>query len=134
MPADSNDNPFRWRRHPQLRDRPAADPEEVATAARRRASSSAVRGLFLARNGRLEEAREAFAIAARDDTIDLTAIPGFWKLSRSGMLAASAAYEDVARFRDASALAAQIRTTYRPRAVTPVATTTRPRRNTTINE
>jgi hypothetical protein len=131
MPADGGDTTFRWRRHPQLRNRPATDPRDAAAAARRQARSSAVRGLFLARGGQLEEARAAFASAARDETVDLTAIPGFWTLSRGAMLAAVAAYEDVERFRDSSALAAQIRKTYRPRAVPPI--TARPRSNVTAS-
>lgn len=132
MPADtSSDTAFRWRRHPQLRNRPGAAPGDTAAVARREARSSAIRGLFLARGGQLQEARAAFAIAARDEAIDLTAIPGFWTLSRGAMLAAAAAYDDVGRFRDSSALAAQIRTTYRPRAVTP--NPTQPRRNVTAS-
>lgn len=119
MPAGGNDRPFPWRRHPQLRNRPATDPVDLAEG-NRKARSLAVRGLFLARSGRLEEARAAFALAARNESIDLTAIPGFWSLSRGAMFAATAAYEDVERFRDASALAARIRKTYRPRAVAPI--------------
>lgn len=127
MPADSTDTRFRWRRHPQLRNRPVADPDETAAASRREAHSSAARGIHLAQSERLNEARVAFAFAARDETIDLTAIPGFWSLSRAAMLVASSAYADVDRFRDASALAAHVRTTYRPRAVTRIPPT-RPRR------
>lgn len=120
MPADSTDTRFRWRRHPQLRNRPVADPNATAAASLHDAHPSAARGIQLAQHERLTEAREAFAIAARDETIDLTTIPGFWTLSRAGMLEAASAYADVDRFRDAAALAAHIRTTYRPRAVTRV--------------
>jgi hypothetical protein len=56
-------------------------------------------------------------MAAAETTVDLAAIPGFWQLSRGGMLAAVGAYEDAARFRDASALGAKIRLRYRPRSV-----------------
>lgn len=128
MPADSTDTRFRWRRHPQLRNRPVAGPEETAAATRREARSSATHAVLLARRERLDDARVAFAIAARDETIDLTAIPGFWDLSRAAMLVASTAYADVERFRDAAALAAQVRTMYRPRAMPPISPTTRPRR------
>jgi hypothetical protein len=107
---------FRWRKHPQLRDniRDAADREDLERGTR----SAAVRGLFLARSGRLDEARKAFAVAAGDPGIDLTAIPGFWDLSRGGMLAAASAYEDTDRFREAASLAARVRIRYRPRTVT----------------
>ena len=128
LPADSTDTRFRWRRHSQLRNRPIAGLEDMATASRQEALSSAARGILLARSERLDDAREAFALAARDRTIDLTAIPGFWDLSRAGMLVASTAYADAERFRDAAALAARVRTTYRPRAMRPVLTTTGQRR------
>jgi len=65
------------------------------------------------------EARSAFAQAAVDPSIDLTDLAGFWQLSRSAMLIAAVAYEDVERFRDAAALSARVRTRYRPRALTP---------------
>lgn len=123
VPADSVDARFRWRRHPQLRDRPVASQDRSNGVAQRDARSSAARGVRLARSERLDEARVALAKAASDETIDLTAIPGFWDLSRRAMLIACAAYDDVERFRDAAALAAHIRTTYRPRAVAPLSTT-----------
>ncbi len=110
---------FRWRRHPQLLGQStAARPVDVEDH-ERSARSAAVRGLFLARSGRFDDARSAFAVAA-ESSIDLTAIPGFWDLSRSGMLAAAAAYEDVERFREASALSARIRLRYRPRSMSTV--------------
>lgn len=132
MPADSIDTRFRWRRHPQLRNRPVAGPHEAAAASRREARSSAARGIDLARNERLDEARVAFAYAARDETIDLTTTPGFWNLSRAGMLVASSAYADADRFRDSAALAAHVRTTYRPHAVTRIPPT-RSCRKVTVN-
>lgn len=111
---------FRWRRHPQLlnqsRTGASADVEDLERSAR----SAGVRGLFLARSGRIDEARAAFAIAAGESSVDLSVIPGFWDLSRSGMLAAVSAYDDVERYRDASALGARIRLTYRPRSVSAV--------------
>lgn len=110
---------LRWRRHPQLRTAPPLpDPE----AKRRSARSAAIQGVFLARGSRFEDARAAFTIAAADDAIDLTSLPGFWDLSRGGMLAAVGAYEDVGRFRDAASLAARIRTRYRPRTVSDLPT------------
>jgi hypothetical protein len=119
---------FRWRRHPQLRRREhdivAADTEDLERGAR----SAAVRGLFLARSGRLDEARASFVLAAAEPAVDLTAIPGFWDLSRGGMLAAMHAYEDAGRFREASALNARLRLLHRPRSVAAVpATIHRPR-------
>lgn len=124
MPAGDTESRFRWRRHPQLRNSPVAGTSQSNAASRRDPRSSAMQGVLLARGQRWEEARAAFAIAAADETTDLTAIPGFWNLSRRAMLVACLAYEDVERFRDAAALAAHVRTTYRPRAVT----TTSPRR------
>lgn len=106
---------YRWRKHPQLR----PDANGLATldpAERERmARSASIRGLFLARSGRYEDARTAFATAAAEPSIDLTAIPGFWALSRGGMQAAISAYEDVERYRDAASLEATIRLKYRPR-------------------
>jgi hypothetical protein len=120
---------FRWRRHPQLRlqsgDETPFDMEDLERGAR----SAGVRGLFLARSGRIDEARTAFAIAASSADADLTAIPGFWDLPRAGMLAAVGAYEDVERYREAAALAARIRLKYRPRAVMPAGTASPPRRS-----
>ena len=105
---------FRWRRHPQLLSQStvSVDAEDHERSAR----SAAVRGLFLARSGRFDDARTAFAVAA-EASIDLTATPGFWDLPRSGMLAAAAAYEDVERFREAAALSARVRLRYRPRSM-----------------
>jgi hypothetical protein len=106
---------YRWRKHPQLRpdSNGLANPDPGERE--RMARSVSIRGLFLARSGRLEEARTAFAMAAGDHALDLTAIPGFWSLSRGGMQAAVKAYEDVERYRDASSLEATIRLKYRPR-------------------
>ncbi len=114
--------PFKWRRHPQLRDRDAGSGERSAHDRHRDAEAAALRGLFLARGERLGEARAAFAHAAIDPTVDLTELPGFWDLSRGAMLIAAVAYEDVERYRDASALSARVRTRYRPRAMAPVVT------------
>jgi hypothetical protein len=104
---------FRWRKHPLLLRQAADDPGE-------RQRTAATRGLFLARSGQLDDAREAFREAAQDPTVDLSALPGFWDLSRGGMLAAVDAYEATSRFRDAAALAARIRLRYRPRVVSQI--------------
>ncbi|MBA2278120.1 MAG: hypothetical protein H0W06_10190 [Chloroflexia bacterium] len=107
------DESFRWRRHPQLRDR-----AEVVDIHERQARLAAIRGLFNARNGDYEGARLAFAQAAREDALDLAEVPGFWLMPRAGLTAAVLAYEDAGRLRDAAALAARVRTTLRPRPVT----------------
>lgn len=104
--------PYRWRRHPQLRRVPAGEPAD--------SSSLAMRGVALARSGRCEDASAAFALAARERECDITAIPGFWSISRRAMQGAVVAYEDAGRFRDAAALEARIRTTLRPRALAPL--------------
>lgn len=119
----TGESPFKWRRHPQLRARSdtGRNPDPRSELEMRcEAKAAAVRGLFLARSERLEEARSAFVEAATDPSIDLAALPGFWQLSRRAMLTAALAYEDVGRYRDASALSARVRTKYRPRAVAPM--------------
>ncbi len=126
VPQASGAGLFRWRRHPQLLNRSEfsePDPDDLGRGAR----SASVRGLFLARSGRFDDARTAFAIAAGESTLDLTAIPGFWDLSRGGMLAAVRAYEDAERFRDASALGARIRLKYRPRSISAMPDTAEPK-------
>lgn len=104
---------LRWRRHPQLRDR-----DDALSPGERQARLAAVRGLFNARSGDYEAARCAFAQAVREANLDLTALPGFWSLPRGGLTAAVLGYEDAGRLRDASALAAYLRTNLRPRPVT----------------
>lgn len=103
---------FRWRRHPQLRvDRSL----EALPESERQARLAAVRGVFAARAGHFDAATGFFLIAAREPAIDFSDVPGFWRLSRAGMQAAIDAYEAADRVRDASALAARIRTVFRPR-------------------
>jgi hypothetical protein len=114
--ATTNSESLRWRRHPQLRDRPTS----ALPANEREARGQAVRGLYAARAGDLEAARHFFSLAATEHAVDLCQIPGFWNLPRAAMLAAVAAYEDAGRVREASALGARIRTMFRPRALTPV--------------
>lgn len=129
LPGDlappSPDGSFKWRRHPQLRDRHGVPTDQSPEEFRQGARAAATRGLFLARSERLGEARAAFAQAAADTSIDLTELPGFWQLSRGAMLVAAIAYEDVERYRDAAALSARIRTRYRPRALPPTANRSR---------
>lgn len=106
---------FRWRRHAQLLDRPMCHlPEEE-----RKARHHAVQGLYAARDGALEIAEHHFTLAVAYPGIDLCEIPGFWQLSRSAMMTAVHAYDEVGRLREASALNARIRTQYRPRVLPP---------------
>ncbi|HWK79802.1 MAG TPA: hypothetical protein VNP95_03505 [Thermomicrobiales bacterium] len=109
-PADA----FRWRRHPALLRMMA---ESSLPDDQRLARLAAVRGVLAARNGDLDAAHAHFLEAAREPTIRFQVVPGFWGCSRGGMNAAVAAYEAAGRVRDAAALAATIRTRYRPRAV-----------------
>lgn len=112
---------FKWRRHPLLRERSAvSDSSAKRDPDLRTARSAAVRGIFFARSQRHAEAEAAFSEAAGHADLDLDTIPGFWDLSRAGMNAAVHAYETNERYRDASALAARIRVTYRPRSVAPL--------------
>lgn len=118
-----------WRRHPQLRCQDGAQVEPALSMSERRARASAVRGILLARGGRFSESRSAFhAAISADPTTDLAATPGFWELSRRGMFSAIEAYEDHERYREAAALEASIRRTFRPRIVTnELPTVARPR-------
>lgn len=105
---------FRWRRHPALlrmQEAPALPQAE------RDARKAAVCGVLAARDGDLERAAHFFAKAASEPSIRFQVVPGFWSCTRGGMDAAVAAYEQAGRFRDAAALAATIRTRYRPRVV-----------------
>lgn len=119
--SPSKEGVFRWRRHPVLR-RPLPELPEVddTPIALRQTRLAAVRGVQAAREGRIETATQWFAEAAQDPSITLQEVPGFWDCTRGGMQAAVDAYETAHRFRDASALAAIIRTRYRPRALAPV--------------
>jgi hypothetical protein len=72
--------------------------------------------MMLARELRFEEAEEAFSEAAiRDPALDLSRVPTFWTLPNRGLIAAVRAYERAERSRDAAALYATIRYTFRPR-------------------
>lgn len=115
--ARTPDGEYRWRRHQQLRDG-GWNRDEVSLAEQiRHARATAIRGIFLARGGRLDEARLAFADAAGLAELDLTKVTGFWNLPRAGMMTGALAYEDVGRVRDAAALAAQVRLHCRPQKV-----------------
>lgn len=102
----------KWRRHPQLREYQAPLPNDVLIA-----RQEAVRGLFAAHSGAIDVAVQHFALAARCDEVELTAVPGFWQLTRGQMQAAVEAYEQVGRYRDAAALDAHIATIFRPSLV-----------------
>jgi hypothetical protein len=88
------------------------------TANERRARAAALRALALSRGRRFASAQAAFAEAARlDPSLDLTRIPGFWRLERAAHEAAIDAYDDAGRARDAAVLRAQVRSTFRPKPV-----------------
>jgi hypothetical protein len=88
------------------------------TANERRARAAALRALALSRGRRFASAQSAFAEAARlDPTLDLTRIPGFWRLERAAHEAAIDAYDEAGRVRDAAVLRARIRSTFRPKPV-----------------
>lgn len=93
------------------------------TANERRARAAALRALALSRGRRFASAQSAFVEAARlDPTLDLTRIPGFWRLERAAHEAAIDAYDEAGRARDAAVLRAQVRSTFRPKPVrTPMA-------------
>ena len=88
------------------------------SASERRARAAALRGLLLARRRRFPGAEAAFAEALRlDPTFDPTTMPTFWELERGGHEAVVGAFLAAGRPRDAEALAARLRRTYRPRLV-----------------
>lgn len=83
-----------------------------------RARVLALRGLSQARDGEYERAQTTFASAARlDPRLDLTLLPSFWDLPRRAHEAAISALHDAGRRRDAAALAATVKTRFRPRAL-----------------
>lgn len=114
----------KWRRHPQLRDYQPTMPAEE-----RAARHEAVRGLYAAHAGAMDVARKHFMIAARCNQVDLTAVPGFWNLTRGQMQVAVNAYEQVGRYRDGAALDAHIATIFRPSLVGSKLTPIVPREN-----
>jgi hypothetical protein len=114
--ASAGDEDFRWRRHPQLR----SDKAMTISYSERRARRMAVKGLYFAHNGEVDEAFVHFLQAVTEYDIDLTELPSFWKLTRRAILAAADAYEVVGRYRDAAAIQARVRTELRPRNVVPL--------------
>lgn len=111
-PEDTKSVAHKWRRHPQLRSYTPPITPDVREARR-----LAVRGLYAAREGAWDVATDHFAQAATCMEMDLTAVPGFWELSRGQMQCAVEAYEQVERYRDAAALDSQISTVFRPNLV-----------------
>lgn len=112
-PNASTQHPsHKWRRHPQLRAYESPLPDAV-----RDGRHDAVRGLFAAREGALDVATQHFTLAAQCEEVDITAVPGFWNLTRGQMQTAVDAYEAVGRHRDAAALDAHIATIFRPSLV-----------------
>jgi hypothetical protein len=107
---------------------PIPDRDAPLSPAERRARAAGLRALTLSRGRKFAAARAAFVEAARlDPLLDLTRIPGFWKLERSAHEAAVDAYLETGRDRDAAVLRARIQSTYRPkpvrsRAAAPVST------------
>jgi len=111
--ATAEANPgHKWRRHPQLRSYTSPLTEDV-----RNGRHESVRGFYAAHAGALEVATEHFTVAARCPEVDLTAVPGFWNLTRGQMQTAVEAYERAGRYRDAAALDAHIQTIFRPSLV-----------------
>lgn len=99
-----------------------ADVSPPLTANERRARAAALRGLAFSRGRRFDAARTAFSEAARlDPLLDLTRVPGFWKLERAAHEAAIDAYQAAGRDRDEAVLRARVRSTYRPRPLRPSA-------------
>jgi hypothetical protein len=113
-PGASED--FRWRRHPQLRN----DQAMTISYEERHARKVAVKGLYFAHNGDIDEAFACFLQAVSEYDVDLTELPPFWKMTRGAILAAADAYEVVGRYREAAAIQARVRTELRPRNVVPL--------------
>jgi hypothetical protein len=94
--------------------------DEPLTAQERRARSAALRGLLLSRQRRFTAAQSAFTEAARlDPKLSIESVPTFWELERGAHEAVVRAYSDVGRTYEASMLASRLRTTFRPRLLTP---------------
>jgi hypothetical protein len=119
---------YRWRRHPQLLNGSTAS---TISDEERLARRAAVRGLYCAHNGGIEEAFLHFVHALDESTIDLTEMPSFWQMPRAAILAAAEAYEVAGKLREAAVIQARVRTELRPRNVVPMkrsATDSSPRR------
>jgi hypothetical protein len=90
--------------------------EIVLTPDERRARAIALRGLCQSRAHRFDAARASFVEATlMDPKLDLAKMPDFWRLPSGAHQAAIEAYEQVGRRRDAAALTAAVRTTFRPK-------------------
>ena len=129
LDADVNSpGDYRWRRHPQLLN---TSPTSTISDDERRARKTAVRGLYCAHNGEIEEAFLHFVHAIDEAIIDLTEMPSFWQMPRAAILAAADAYEVAGQHREAAMIQARVRTELRPRNVVPMtrsASTPAPRR------
>jgi hypothetical protein len=74
----------------------------------------------LGRQRRFTAARAAFTEAARlDPELRLESVPTFWDMERGAHEAAIHAYAEAGRTYEASMLASRLRTTFRPRLVSP---------------
>ncbi|MEA2584682.1 MAG: hypothetical protein QOF33_2767 [Thermomicrobiales bacterium] len=94
--------------------------EIVLTADERRARAIALRGLSQSRAHRFDSARASFIEATEmDPALDLAKLPDFWRLPLGAQQAAIEAYEHVGRRRDAAALTAAVRSTFRPKLFRP---------------
>lgn len=94
--------------------------EIVLTPEERRARAIALRGLSQSRAHKFDAAHASFVQATQmDPELDLAKLPDFWRLPSGAHQAAIAAYEFVGRRRDAAALTAAVRSTFRPRLVMP---------------
>jgi hypothetical protein len=94
--------------------------EIVLTADERRARAIALRGLSQSRAHRFDAALASFVEATRlDPALDLAKLPDFWRLPLGAHQAAIDAYECVGRRRDAAALTAAVRSTFRPKLFRP---------------
>ena len=94
--------------------------EIVLTVEERRARAIALRGLSQSRAHKFDAAHASFVQATQmDPALDLAKLPDFWRLPSGAHQAAIAAYEFVGRRRDAAALTAAVRSTFRPRLLMP---------------
>lgn len=116
-PTSEMASAYRWRRHPQLLN---AAYDTALVDSERRARNLAVHGLYCAHNGETEHALLYFRQALSQHRIELTDVPSFWQMPRTGMLLAADAYEGAGRFRDAARIQARVRTQFRPRTVVPM--------------
>lgn len=90
--------------------------EIILTVEERRARAIALRGLSQSRAHKFDAAHASFVQATQmDPALDLAKLPDFWRLPSGAHQAAIAAYEFVGRRRDAAALTAAVRSTFRPR-------------------